>query len=446
MVFESAWYEYQNENLPKYVKLYYCIRREIEKGNMKPGSRLPSIRQISRELGLSSTTVENAYNQLLVEGYVYSIPQKGYYASELDPSLINISGQYARKEHGVDYIRADDGYLDTEIFNFGEWRKIYNSILRDCKKRLLVEGDPRGEPELRKALADYTYKARGVVCSPDQIIIGSGVQTLLHIFCDITSGIIQPEVAFEEPGFVDVRPVFIKRGYKLHPIRLDSNGINVEALFETKASVCYTSPSHQYPTGLVMPVQKRMELIKWANNTDGYILEDDYDSELRLSGRPVPSLYSLDNCGRVVYIGSFSSVMIPSLRISYMILPESLNDRFRNMLTGYRATVSTAEQLVLSEYLKSGLYAKHLRRLRKICSEKLRLLYRAVESLYGRLKIHSSGTGTFVLVELGNGHGNKCVEDFNEYFTESWDGFYVFNYAGFKPEKYEQILKELITG
>lgn len=444
MIFESAWYEYQNENMPKYVRLYFCIRREIEKGNLEPGCKLPSIRQVSKELGLSSTTVENAYNQLMVEGYIYSAPQKGYYASSLDPSFINVAGSTVNKKTTDENIRVNDDYLDTEIFNFNDWRKIYNGIMRDFGKRLLIEGDPRGEIELRKALADYTYKARGVVCSPDQIIIGSGVQTLLHVFCDITAGAVKPEVAFEEPGFVDVRPVFQKRGYKLHPISLDRDGINIKSLLESKAAVCYTSPSHQYPTGLVMPIPKRMELIRWADNNNGFILEDDYDSELRLSGRPVPSLYSLDNSGRVVYIGSFSTVIAPSLRISYMILPDLLNERYKGIINGYRSTVSTAEQLVLSEYINKGLYARHLRRMRKKCSEKLKLLNQVAIMFKDRLKIYSSDTGTFVLIEVDNKYKIRRKKIGNAYLSELWDGFYVFNYANIKPEKYEKILEQLM--
>jgi len=444
MIFESAWYEYQSENMPKYVKLYYCIRREIEKGVIKPGYKLPSIRQVSKELDLSSTTVENAYNQLMVEGYIYSIPQKGYYASILDPLFINVAGLPAKKEMKNDKIRISDDYLDTEIFNFGEWRKIYNGIIRDYSTRLLTEGDPRGEPELRKALADYTYRARGIVCSPDQIVIGSGVQSLLHIFCDIAAGAVRPEVAFEEPGFVDVRPVFLKRGYKLHPINLDRNGINIKSLVDSNAAVCYTSPSHQYPTGLVMPVHKRTELIKWADSTDGYILEDDYDSELRLSGRPVPSLYSLDNSRRVVYIGSFSTVIVPSLRISYMILPDSLNEKYNNMINGYRSTVSTAEQLALAEYIVRGLYARHLRRLRKKCSDKLKLLNQIAEGFKDSLKIHFSDTGTFVLVETAGRQNKNTGKSCKACLSELWDGFYVFSYAGIKSSKYEQILAQLV--
>lgn len=443
MVFESAWYnEYRNETMPKYVRLYFCIRREIEKGNIEPDSRLPSIRQVSRELGLSSTTVENAYNQLMVEGYIYSIPQKGYYAASLDHSFINMENHPVRKAITKDISEVYDDFPDTEIFEFSEWKRIYSRIMKEFQHRLLMEGDPQGEAELRKSLSDYTYKARGVICSPEQIIIGSGVQTLLHVFCDITAGIVKPKVAFEEPGFVDARPVFQKRGYELQPINLDKDGINIRSLFESGAAVCYTSPSHQYPTGLVMPVQKRMELIKWADSANGYILEDDYDSELRLSGRPVPSLYSLDSSGRVVYIGSFSTLIAPSLRISYMILPDSLIERYKKIIDGYRATVSTAEQLVLSEYINGGFYAKHLRKMRKKCSEKLKILIRTGLKYGDRLKIYPSDTGTFVLVETAE--PNRNIKIPASYLTELWRGFYIFNYAYIRPDKYEEILQRMI--
>lgn len=445
MIYESAWYsEYQNEKIPKYVRLYLCIRREIEKGNIEPDCHLPSIRQVSKELNLSSTTVENAYNQLMVEGYIYSIPQKGYYAASLDHSFLNVRNRSIEEIVQDENIQPIDNILDTDIINFDDWRKIYNRIMKSSQQRLIKEGDPQGELELRKALSNYAYKARGIVCSPDQIVIGSGVQTLLHVFCDITTGVVNPKIAFEEPGFVDARQVFQKRGYKLQPIILDKDGINISSLFESNAAACYISPSHQYPTGLVMPIKKRMELIKWADKANGYILEDDYDSELRLYGRPVPSLYSLDNSGRVVYYGSFSTVIAPSLRISYMILPDLLNARYKNIISGYRATVSTAEQLVLAEYINNGFYDKHLRRMRKKCSEKLKLLTKLAARYRQVLKIFPSDTGTFVLVQVVDKNKRKREQLCAPYLSDLWSEFYVFNYANIRTDKYEEILKKLI--
>lgn len=440
MLFDAVWYAEEKNRNPKYVRLYGAIRSEIEKGNLPANQLLPSIREVSRELGISTTTVENAYNQLMVEGYIYSIPQKGYYVSQIEW----FGDSPARKETGSEDApkQADIQYIDTEIFHFGEWKKLYNQVLENFRQRLLQEGEPQGEYELRKALVDHAYRARGVLCEPGQIIIGSGVQTLLNVFCDITEGNILPEVAFEEPGFVDVRPVFQKRGFSLHPIGLDKDGIRVESLYQTGASVCCLSPSHQFPTGLVMPVQKRMEVIKWAEQTNGYILEDDYDSELRFSGRPVPSLFSLDNFGHVIYLGSFSTLLAPSMRISYMILPKSLVKAYRNH--HYRSTVSTAEQLTLARYVENGFFERHLRRLRKKCSTKLKAFLVIAEKYDSDIKIHPSDTGAFVLIEALN---DAVIETIRKNATligsglrVVWGNFFAFQYASFSEKEFSQLL------
>ncbi len=449
MLFESAWFaESEKRDKPKYVVLYAVIRSEIEKGNISENQLLPSIREVSRQLGISSTTAENAYNQLMVEGYIYSIPQKGYYAARLDNAYFT-SNQPAQKRIKSDSpISINPSYLDTDIFNFREWRKAYLQVLEDYQPRLLLEGDPQGEYELRKALSDYVYRARCVMCDPGQIVIGSGVQTLLSAFCDITEGLLFPRVAFEEPGFVDVRHVFQKRGFSLHPILLDKDGIHVESLVQTEAAVCYISPSHQFPTGLVMPVQKRMELLKWAGRKNGYILEDDYDSELRFSGRPVPSLFSMDNNDHVVYLGSFSTLLAPFLRISYMILPEPLRKVYQETIRHYRSSVSVAEQLTLADYIEAGYFERHLRRMRKRCSTRLKVFLNAAGEYCHELKIYSSDTGDFVLIEALN---DKVFEKIRKNthlmrlgLREVWGNFFALQYAIIPEEEYQSLLKEMM--
>ncbi|MBP7176629.1 MAG: PLP-dependent aminotransferase family protein [Thermoclostridium sp.] len=448
MLFESAWFaESDKKDKPKYVVLYSVIRAEIEKGNISENQMIPSIREVSRQLGISSTTAENAYNQLMVEGYIYSIPQKGYFASRLDKVFFSRSST-AREIRPASPIEVNSSYMDTGIFNFTEWRKIYTQVLEDYPHRLLLEGDPQGEHELREALSDYVYRARGVRCAPRQIVIGSGVQTLLSIYCDITDELLLPKVAFEEPGFVDVRPVFQKRGYSLHPIPLDKDGINVDSLFQAGATACYTSPSHQYPTGLVMPVQKRTELLRWAEQTDGYILEDDYDSELRFSGRPVPSLFSMDNEGHVIYLGSFSTLMAPSLRISYMILPDILSKAYRDNIHNYRSTVSSAEQLALTSYIVNGHFERHLRRLRKKCSARMKAFIAAGNHHRNDINIYTTDTGTFVLLEARNHEKIEAIRKNTSLMglglREVWKGYFAFQYAYIMEDKFPQLLREMI--
>lgn len=451
MILESAWYiENQKTTLPKYVRLYFAVRTEIEKGNIPADQLLPSIRQVSKALDLSSTTVENAYNQLMVEGYIYSIPQKGYYAAKLDSTFFSLNQPMKEVNDATNRSEMLYHFMDTDIFNIREWKRVYASVMEGFQHRLLMEGDPQGEWELRKALSEYAYRARGITCDPDQIVIGSGVQTLLSVFCDIIEGKMLPKVAFEEPGFVDVRPVFQKRGFSLNPIRLDKDGIHVDTLYETEADACYISPSHQFPTGLVMPVQKRMELLNWAEQKNGYILEDDYDSELRFSGRPVPSLFSLDNNRRVVYLGSFSTLLAPFLRISYMILPKSLRKAYHETIHHYRSTVSSAEQLTLAGYIEKGLFEKHLRRMRKKCSTRLKAFLHTAEEFNRDIKIYPSDTGSFVLIKalhhaaFESLYTNTHISGMG--LRQVWDCYFALQYANISEEKYFKLLSEMIQG
>jgi GntR family transcriptional regulator/MocR family aminotransferase len=449
MLLESVWFsESKNKDKPKYVRLYSVIRSEIEKGNIPASQPLPSIREVSRQLGISSTTAENAYNQLMVEGYIYSIPQKGYYAAQIDKVFFSRNSPARGDDGSVSHKVVNSSYTDTGIFNFNDWKKIYTRVLEDYPYKLLLEGDPQGEYELRKALSDYVYRARGVLCDPGQIIIGSGVQTLLSVFCDITEGLLLPKVAFEEPGFGDVRPVFQKRGFSLHPISLDKDGIQVDVLYQTGATSCYTSPSHQFPTGLVMPVQNRMELLRWAEQTNGYILEDDYDSELRFSGRPVPSLFSLDNNGHVIYLGSFSTLMAPSLRISYMILPDILSKAYGTNILHYRSTVSSAEQLTLAGYIVNGHFERHLRRLRKKCSMRMKAFTAAAYQYRKFLNIYPTDTGTFILIEALNHEVFETIRRnaplMGLGLREVWDKFLALQVAYISEEKYPQLLRTMM--
>ncbi len=448
MLLETAWYNYHDEtDSPKYVRLYFCIRREIERGNIPSHYRLPSIRQISGELGLSKTTVENAYNQLNVEGYIYSIPQKGYFTSQMDKSFLYSAQSGRREKEGFVKTIRNPKYMDEELFDFHEWKKTYSRVLEGFCGRLLQEGNPQGETELRDALCVYAYRARGIQCNPDQIVIGAGVQTLLHIICDITEEVVDKKVAFEEPGFTDVRYIFQRRGFCLYPVELEEDGINIQYLFDKKVSLCFISPSHQYPTGLVMPIQKRMELLYWAAQVNGYIMEDDYDSELRFSGRPVPSLFSLDNRDRVIYIGSFSTALMPSLRISYMILPDLLMKNYKKCNLNYRSTVSAAEQLTLALFINGGHYEKHLRKMRKKCSERLRAILREAEPYKGIFNVYSSDTGTFVLLESNNGRITEIIKNngmkMGLGIRNIWGRYFVLQFGNIPENLMGKLMKEI---
>ena len=387
----------KNSEMDLYVQVYRYFKNHIESGQINANEKIPSIRQLALDLDLSRTTVENAYNQLLLEGYIYSKSRSGYYASDIGNAFP--SGTFIKSdltdEPGLENFNYE--YINEDNFNFNIWKKYYNEVLTYENLKLLKEGLPQGEYELRKEIAEYVYRARGVHGNPARMIIGAGVQVLLGILSVLLREMNIESIAVEEPGFTDVRHIFKDYYLNIEPVPLTGQGLDIDALEKCGTRVCYVSPTHQYPTGAIMPVSKRIDLLKWANKVDGYIIEDDYDSELRYSGKPVPSLQGLDSDDRVIYLGSFSTLLIPSIRISYLILPERFYTVYMRNRHKYRQTVSKTEQLVLALYIKEGEFEKHLRRIRKKYSARHNLFKQLIESRsLPKLKPESSGSGVYI--------------------------------------------------
>ncbi|HAS73555.1 MAG TPA: hypothetical protein DCS67_05370, partial [Clostridiales bacterium UBA8960] len=314
---------FQNSGSPKYIQLYEYIRKEIELGNLKNREKLPSVRMLSKMLSISKVTVENAYSQLLVEGYIESKNKSGYYVMEFEADEL---GQFKKHLKAIEpqEIQALDATLyntdgtEENAFNFSEWKKAINLVLEYETKALLSYGEPQGELCLRREIARFVHQSRGGVCKPEQIIIGAGIQ---YLFGLIATGFKNDflKVAFEYPGFSKGMVVFEDYGYQMEKIRVEKDGIDVKMLEASGARIVYVSPSHQYPTGSIMSIKKRLQLLDWAAKNHAYIIEDDYDSLLRYEGYPVPALQGLGEGEHVIYVGSFSKLLIPSLRISFMI-------------------------------------------------------------------------------------------------------------------------------
>ncbi len=362
-----------------YVQVYQYMKDMIESGNVKAHTKIPSIRQGALDLGLSRTTLENAYNQLLLEGYIYSKQRSGYYVSDIGESVPVTGFSYKSVDSQPVQPETNDYFMGKDLFEFNGWRKYYDQVLSYESHKLLREAFPQGEYELRKEIAVYVLQARGVHCNADRIVIGAGVQVLLGILSVLLREMNIRSIAVEEPGFTDVQHVFRDYFLDIYPVPVTHHGLTINELTKTKVRVCYVSPTHQYPTGAILPVSGRIDLLRWAASVDGFIIEDDYDSELRYSGRPVPGLQGLDSDDRVIFLGSFSTILLPSTRISYMILPERFYRVYTLYMHKYRQTVSKTEQLVLAHYIKDGEYQRHLRRIRKRFSIKHGVTRQAIE-------------------------------------------------------------------
>lgn len=392
--------------IPLYEQIYSYIKQDIQNGRIKAKEKLPSSRALSTYLEVSRSTVELAYEQLLSEGYLESIPCKGYYACQIEELYHFHSDKSVKKntvpqeENIYEYDFTPNG-IDLDSFPYGVWRKITRNILLDDKKELFQLGDPRGEWELRETICSYLHQARGVNCRPEQILIGAGNDYLLLLLSTIIGNTHQ--IAMETPSYKHAYKIFEQIDFSICTIPMDNRGMQVSELQKTKADIAYVMPSHQYPLGIVMPIKRRLELLSWASKKEGrYIIEDDYDSEFRYKGKPIPALQGTDQRDSVIYIGTFSKSIAPAIRISYMVLPEKLLQKSEEKLLRFSSTVSRIDQMTLNQFLRDGYYERHLNRMRTIYGRRHDILLGELKKIPG-CRIFGENAGVHLLVEFTNG-------------------------------------------
>jgi GntR family transcriptional regulator/MocR family aminotransferase len=396
-----------NDPVPLYKQLYQQIRERVLSGQLVADARLPSVRVLANELAISRNTVDGAYQELFAEGYIYSRPHSGYYVSahchDATPFPPNLA-PYRQKQlpELQQHFQYDfhPARLAPESFPAILWRKCFNSMLLEYRQVLSAYSDPQGEQELRSHIQRYLESSRGVLCQAEQIVICAGLQQSLDIVAHLlrTS---HASVAVENPGYHLPRAVFRNHGYELVPVKVGPDGMDMTALKATSSTIAYVTPSHQLPLGYVMPVAQRLSLIDWAETGGRYILEDDYDSELRYQGKPVPSLQGLRPGGNIIYLGSFSKVLSPALRISYLVLPKGLLADYKRLFRDYFSTVPLPEQLTLAKFMSLGHWERHIRRMRTLYKKKHDALIACIESCFGsRAKITGQGAGLHVVVQF----------------------------------------------
>lgn len=400
---------------PYYLQLYDYIKRSILSGEIVEGEKLPSLRSLSKTLDLSMTTIELAYSQLVVEGYIYSKPQSGYYASSV---ISSVSSAAAEDWQEPDTSHLDltlesqepELYYDLDCFDFNKWKKCVNRVLTSYSPLLFFESDPQGEPALRAEISKYLYRSRGVICQPDQIVIGAGTQQITNHLANILKKMAVNHIALEDPGYLPVNNIFRDRGFSITPVKVGKDGITIEKLPANIRSAVYVSPSNQVPTGAVMPVGRRYELLEWAIKNDSIIMEDDYDSELRYFGKPIPALQGLDKNNRVVYLGSFSTTLFSAIKISYMVLPPAMADIFKTIRTDYTQTCSKMEQLTLALFMEKGFYQTNIKKLRNLYSQKLSTIVRCLTTDFTKPTNTSSGINIIVHVKSKKSAQELCAD------------------------------------
>lgn len=476
---------------PLYEHLYKCIREDILSGKLTADEKLPSKRNIAAHLGISVITVENAYSQLVAEGYIYSVPKKGYYVSKIDipwsdntrdhntADTAAISGQ---KSQDVSINAASDSFYtsmihddtdhkekpdiiadftsnqtDQKYFPFSIWSKLIREVLSGSRYDLMKNSPPAGIPILRQAISDQLKSLHGINVSSDRIIVGAGTEYLYSLIIQLLGH--DKIYGVEDPGYKKISSIYKSNNVQGEYIRLDEYGVIPEELEKNKIDVIHISPSHQFPTGITMPIGRRLRLLSWAAaSPERYIIEDDYDSEFRLTGQPIPPLQTIDTMEKVIYINTFSKTLSSTVRISYMVLPEHLVSEYYKKLGFYSCTVSTFEQYTLAAFLRRGYFEKHINRLRMKYRAKNDALVRAFKEKINHtdLQIIGADAGLHFLIHLSINVNDRTfchmaaergiiIKALSDYYAheEKNMGIFVMNYSSIEDSLIENIAETM---
>ena len=443
----------KSPGVPLYEALYRCIRADILAGILLPGQKLPSKRALAQNLEVSKITVESAYNQLLSEGYIRAQEKVGYFVESIPLSI-------PRRADNVPAVitEAARPLLDltgsgTEKFPFSVWSRLQREVMLDYGEKLLLPLPNQGIAELRQAIAAHLYAFRSMHVDPENILIGAGTDFLYNLLIQLLGR--EKTYAVEDPGYGKIHKIYAAGGVRCISVPMDHEGVLPAAL--ENAKVLHLSPAHHFPTGLVTSVPRRQELLKWAQRCDGYIIEDDYDSEFRFDAHPKPTMQSLDRSGRVIYMNTFSKSLAPSIRISYMVLPPELMAVFRKNLGFYSCTVSSFEQYTLARFLNRGYFEKHINRMRKYYKNRRNQVVSALSrcAFSNKLTIREEDAGLHFLLKVDtpmeddelvrfcekNGVRLRALSSYYHLpIPEEDQRCLVINYAGVNQQDLENVL------
>lgn len=459
-------YSFENRGSDSlYEYLYKQIKNDILSYRLSPDEKLPSKRALAKNLNVSTITVENAYQQLMAEGYIYSRPKSGFYVSHLStsktpeqsPPVWNRPASDFGQKYYADFVNNS---TQASSFPFTTWTKLMRETMSDDSDSLMVRSPSTGVFKLRQAIAAYLFQFRGMSVDPDQIVVGAGTEYLYGLIIQLLGR--DHIYAVEDPGYQKITKIYQSNDVSCISVPLDENGIDVEYLNKTKADILHISPSHHFPTGIITPVSRRYELLSWASKAPGrYIIEDDYDSEFRLLGKPIPSLQSIDVLEKVIYINTFSKSLTSTIRISYMVLPKSLMERYKQELNFYSCTVSNFEQYTLARFIEQGHFEKHINRMRNYYRTQRDTIVSCIRQhpYFDRVTIKEENAGLHFLLEVDTSLSDQelienaikkgiHVSCLSEYYYNRQNAIphtLILNYSGLEREKIEQAIEKLFS-
>lgn len=400
-------YELSEKN--KYYALYRAIRGDILSGNLKHGDKLPSKRGLAEHLGVSVITVQTAYEQLLAEGYIESEQRRGYFVAQVG-EVKSASPVFAaeEEEQGKKYaLDLCSGRAPARLFPFSVWAKLMRETLSEEGEHLLERVPCDGDYSLKAAIASYLYRFRGLTVNPRHVVIGAGAEYLYGVIVQLLGR--DKPYAVENPAYGRVPHTYALNGARCTFVPVDERGVNVEEVENSGACALHVSPSHQYPTGAVMPAANRSRLIGWAERTGAYIIEDDYDSEFRLFGKPLQTMAGL-NGGRVIYLNTFSKTLAPSMRLGYMVLPPELYARYREIYGNSANVVPLFEQKALAKMLDGGYFERHVNRLKNHYRGVRAALLERIAALPVEKQVIETGGGLHITLHLPGFESDAAIK------------------------------------
>ncbi len=470
-----------------YEYLYKQIKNDIKSNKLKPDEKLPSKRALAKHLDISTITVENAYNQLVAEGYIYSVPRSGFYVSEIqvDEFDADLIAEVNRKENND---KADNININREIsdkpfyeiediekqtnyfidlasnatlidnFPFSIWSKLMRDTMSNNKKELMTRSPSPGVYRLRSAIAKYLYEFRGMNVEPGQIVVGAGTEYLYGLIIQLLG--YDRIYGVEDPGYQKISRIYNSNNVNWVNIPLDNEGVDISSLEKSSVDVLHITPSHHFPTGIVTPITRRYELLSWAGKSNNrYILEDDYDSEFRLIGRPIPPLQSIDTGEKVIYMNTFSKSLTSTIRISYMVLPRTLMEKYNKELSFYSCTVSNFEQYTLAKFIEEEYFEKHINRMRTYYKNIRNAILTSIKrkARKNKVRILEENSGLHFLLEIDTDLTDKelvklarekginlsCLSQYYYDERNAKKSILVINYSGVDADKIDEGVDRL---
>lgn len=458
-----------------YFNIYQKITTDIRSKRLLANTKLPSVRKAAAFYNVSCNTIQNAYNQLLDEGYIYSKEKKGYFVSDFQADLVekqslqikktekkSISPATKAKEKS--YISLEANITDTSFFPYCTLRQLYREVLSQKNNEILEHsGNFQGEESLRNAIAQYLYSHRNVNCSSEQILIGGGTSDLLQLLIRLFNlketnknqeAAFTPPVFFlETPGFSTIKKIIKDTGCKSIDIPVTEEGADLQTIlsqsqkYENQTCLLHLTPAHQFPTGITMPAPRRSLILKWAaENKNRYIIEDDYDSDFRYKGIPIPSMQGFDTNQKVIYMGTFSRTLTPALRISYIVLPQSLMDLYKENYSYYKCPVPRIEQQVLADFIHGGYYERHINRAKKIYRSRRDLMLELLYKHFPQIEVQGEQSGLHFIVRIPDKTEEEILqiaESNHICLKGTGTGWLIIGYGHLKEEEITSLFEKI---